>query len=145
MSNVKDKSSNNNQKRKTSKKKSFKSKPKRDQAFWDEFHQASDIFFNECLIDQDTADNIKVRARYELSYTGHNIWFNVRKDNKDEIDIGKETTNNFKRTIFFRNKKFQEKLIDFYYENLPEVELKFIGPLRSNGDLLLKLVPVSNY
>ena len=95
MSNVKDKSSNNKQK-KTSYKKSFnqKPKPKRDQTFWDEFHIASDIFFNECLIDQDTADNIQVRVKHELSYTGHNIWFNIgQSPDKDDIDIGKETNN----------------------------------------------------
>ena len=144
MSNVKDKSSNNKYKKKASPKKSSKSKPKRDQNFWDEFHTASDIFFNECLIDQDTADNIKVRVKHELSYSGHNIWFNIGNDkNKDKIDIGKETDNNFKRSIFFKNKKFQEKLIDFYLKHLPEVDLKFIGPTFKTGDLLLKLVPYS--
>lgn len=110
----------------------------RDQAFWDEFHKAADIFFDECIINQNKADEIMTRCKYELSYTGYNKWFQL--NNNDTINIGKETDNNFKRSVFFRNRNFQQRLIDFYYKNLPEVELKFIGPTRS-GDLLLKLVP----
>lgn len=110
----------------------------RDQAFWDEFHKASDIFFDECIINQKKADEIMTRCKYELSYTGYNKWFQL--NNNDTINIGTETDNNFKRSVFFRNRNFQQRLIDFYYKNLPEVELKFIGPTRS-GDLLLKLVP----
>jgi hypothetical protein len=112
--------------------------PSRDQSFYDELHTASDIFFEECLIHQKKADEIMTRCKYEISYTGYNKWFQL--NNNDTIDIGKETKNTFKRSVFFRNRNFQQRVIDFYYKNLPEVELKFIGPTRS-GDLLLKLMP----
>ena len=141
-------------KKKSSKKREFKKKgsykkgsnnkrdkPK-DQTFWNELEIASNIFLKECIVDKDELENIEVRARYDLSFTGHNIWFNVgNNDQADIINIKKETDNEFRRTVFFKNNKFRNKVLDKYYELAPDLDVKFIGPTFKTGDLLIKLVP----
>jgi len=141
MSNkAKNNSNNKSSKKKISPKR--KSSPKRDKKFYDELKLASDKFFNECIVSDKVADEIRTRSQYELSYTGHNIWFNIgNSKEKDKIVVNEESNYEFLRSKFFKNYNFQKKVYDYYLKNLPEIETKFIGPIRGSGDILVKLVP----
>ena len=136
------KNSNNKKTYKKKKKSSPKKSNKRDKRFYDEMNKASEIFFNECIVSEETADEIRTRAQYELSFNGYNIWFNIGSNkDKDKIIVNKESNYEFLRSKFFKNYNFQKKVYDYYLKNLPEIETKFIGPIRSSGDILIKLVP----
>ena len=119
--------------------------PPKDQSFWDELEVASNIFLKECIVDKDLLEDIEIRARYDLSFNGHNIWFNIGNNKEaDIINIKKETKNEFRRSVFFKNSKFRDKVLDKYYDLAPNLDVKFIGPTFKSGDLLLKLVPFRN-
>jgi hypothetical protein len=136
------KNSNNKKTYKKKKKSSPKKSNKRDKRFYDEMNKASEIFFNECIVSEDTADEIRTRAKYELSFNGYNIWFNIGSNkDKDKIIVNKESNYEFLRSKFFKNYNFQKRVYDYYLKNLPEVETKFIGPIKGSGDILIKLVP----
>lgn len=126
-------------KKKTTPKRNFK---KKDKKFFDELNKASDIFFNECIVSQDLADDIKTRVYYELSYEGHNLWFNIGNNKeKDKIFVDEKSNYEFLRSKLFKNYNFQKRVYDYYLENIPEIETIFVGPIKRSGDLLIKLVP----
>ena len=140
MSNKAKNSNNKNFKRK--KKSTPKKSNKRDKRFYDEMNEAGEIFFRECIVSEDTADEIRTRAKYELSFNGHNIWFNIGSNkDKDRIVVNEKSNYEFLRSKFFKNYNFQKRIYDYYLKNLPEIETKFIGPIRGSGDILIKLVP----
>lgn len=143
MSNKSKNNSNNTSfKKKNSKNSKRKSSPKRDQKFYNELKLASEIFFQECIVSEKVADEIRTRAQYELSFNGHNIWFNIGSSKeKDKIVVKEDSNYEFLRSKFFKNYNFQKRVYDYYLENLPEIETKFIGPIKGSGDILIKLVP----
>jgi len=134
-------------KKKTYKKKkgSFKkNSPKKDDKFWEELKLANSKFIKECMVSKDELEQIEVNARYDLSFEGYNIWFNVgQNEEKDLINLGYESNNKFKRSVMWKSNKFRDMVRDEYYDLAPNLDLIFIGPTFKKGDLLLKLVPAS--
>ena len=116
-------------------------KKKRDKNFYKELNEASEKFLNELIISNDMIDDIYASCKYDLSYTGYNLWIRINNEkNKDDIKINKHT---FSRSSFFKNNKFRSNVYSWYDETVPFVKIKFIGPVRNSGDLLLKLIPNS--